>query len=100
VTVFSSATGPTLQDNWFEGNSAGAGGGLNLDTDAAPLVDANTFVTNTAAMGGGIYTYATHLPRHAAPGDGRHSLFPATFSSIRRKSWPRWRKPWPGSRQP
>jgi parallel beta-helix repeat protein len=78
VTVFGNSSGLTLQSNWFQDNSAGSGGGMNLDTGAAPLVDANTFVTNTAAMGGGIYTYLAGaaevtnniLARNTASGGG------------------------------
>ncbi|MFQ5614816.1 MAG: right-handed parallel beta-helix repeat-containing protein, partial [Anaerolineae bacterium] len=57
VSMFSTSTGPALKGNWFENNSASAGGGLNLETGAMPLVEANTFVTNTAALGGGIYMF-------------------------------------------
>jgi hypothetical protein len=55
VLLFSASPGLTLGGNWFEANSAGQGGGLYLQTGAAPRVEANTIVSNTASLGGGFF---------------------------------------------
>lgn len=57
VDVFSASPGLTLGGNWFEANSASQGGGLYLQTGAAPRVDGNTIVSNTAVAGGGLFFY-------------------------------------------
>ncbi len=57
VSVVSASPGLTLGGNWFEANSAGQGGGLYLQTGAAPRVEANTIVSNTATLGGGFFLY-------------------------------------------
>jgi parallel beta-helix repeat protein len=45
-----------LSYNWFEGNSANYrdGGALSLYAGADPQIDANTIVSNTASLGGGM----------------------------------------------
>ncbi|MCL4300631.1 MAG: right-handed parallel beta-helix repeat-containing protein [Anaerolineae bacterium] len=55
VSVVSASPGLTLGGNWFEANLAGHGGGLCLQTGAAPRVDGNTIVSNTASLGGGFF---------------------------------------------
>jgi hypothetical protein len=57
VAVFSGSPNLTLGGNWFEANSASQGGGLYLQTGAAPRIEANTIVSNTAIGGGGLFFY-------------------------------------------
>lgn len=47
----------TLRSNWLEDNSAAFGGGVYLQTTAAPWVDGNVIVTNTANTAAGIGLY-------------------------------------------
>lgn len=43
-----------VRDNWIEGNRAGYGGGIYLQTTAAPWVDGNVIVTNTSTTAAGM----------------------------------------------
>jgi hypothetical protein len=47
----------TLRGNWIEGNQASFGGGVYLQTTAAPWVDGNVIVTNTSNTAAGIGLY-------------------------------------------
>jgi uncharacterized repeat protein (TIGR01451 family) len=51
VSVFGSSGTITLHHNWFEGNS---GSPVGVDSGGNALINANTIVTNTAFVGGGI----------------------------------------------
>jgi parallel beta-helix repeat protein len=57
VYLVGTSTDMVLRGNWFEDNSSLCGGGLAIGLGAAPLVDGNTFVTNTApsGLGGAVY---------------------------------------------
>jgi hypothetical protein len=62
--VFGLSQNLRVTGNWFEGNTAYSfGGGLSLDSGAAPLIEANTFVTNTACSGVGIHAYQAGAAR-------------------------------------
>lgn len=56
MQIAGSATALKVEGNWFESNSAvNGGGGLYVGQGAAPLVNANVFVTNTAPTGSAIF---------------------------------------------
>lgn len=53
--VTGSSSGVTFDRDWFESNSAVlAGGGLDLESGAVALINANTIVSNTARGGAGV----------------------------------------------
>jgi parallel beta-helix repeat protein len=56
-TITNNSSDLIIRDNRFEYNSSGQGGALNIDSGAAPLIDANTIISNTASFGGGIFLY-------------------------------------------
>lgn len=63
LAVWGPSEGLQVTHNWFEGNSALSGGGLGLLFDAKPLIDANSFVTNTANVGAGVYAFQAGTAR-------------------------------------
>ena len=57
LAVTSGSSGLTLRGNWIEGNRAGYGAGVYLQTTAAPWIDGNVIVTNTSNTAAGIALY-------------------------------------------
>ena len=56
-TISNNSSDLIIRNNRFEYNSSGQGGALEVDSGAAPLIDANTIISNTAGFGGGIFLY-------------------------------------------
>jgi parallel beta-helix repeat protein len=54
LAVVGGSPGLTLRSNWVEGNQAGYGAGVYLQTTAAPWVDGNVIVTNTSNTAAGM----------------------------------------------
>ncbi len=57
LSVVSGSPDLIVRGNWLEGNQAGYGAGVYLQTTAAPWIDGNIIVTNTSNTAAGIAIY-------------------------------------------
>jgi parallel beta-helix repeat protein len=57
LSVVSRSPDLIVRGNWIEGNKAGFGAGIYLQTTAAPWIDGNVIVTNTSNTAAGIALY-------------------------------------------